>query len=131
MKFLVLIPIALFALACCLPALHWSDNDTMFGMRALAVGWSGIFARVFSWYANVFWTLGLVLILIKKPTPAMIAGLVAIALACTLFRDMHRELPGDEGGVTKIAITQLLPGCYVWFASVVAVPLLALVSRTK
>ncbi|MBZ5601407.1 MAG: hypothetical protein LAO79_03790 [Acidobacteriia bacterium] len=131
MKILILIPVALFALACALPALHWSDNDTMFGLRALAVGWSGIFAGVFAWYANFFWTLALVLILIKRPTPALVAGLIAVAVAVTLFRDMNRELPGDEGGVTKIAITQLLPGCYVWFASLASVPLLAFLSRSK
>lgn len=58
----VLVSVALYVAACCLPALEFRNttnaDDVMWGLRALAVGWSGIFAGVMAWYANPFWLLG-------------------------------------------------------------------------
>lgn len=129
------ISLGLYAVACCLPALEWrkdhSANDVMLGLRALAVGWSGIFAGVLAWYANPLWLLGLLLATLRKPTAATIAGIVAIGIACTVFQDLGRELPGDEGGVTKTAMIRVLPGCYVWLASLVLLPLAAWFQRAR
>jgi hypothetical protein len=35
-----------------------------------------------------------------------------------------RELPGDEGNVTRTAVIRVLPGCYLWMASMAVLPLL-------
>ncbi|MEP6534899.1 MAG: hypothetical protein ABJF23_06265, partial [Bryobacteraceae bacterium] len=120
MKLLLISPV-LFAVACCLPALEFRNsgtpNDVMLGLRALAVGWSGIFAGVFGWYANPFWAFGLLLSGLRKGRAAAVFGVIAMALAATTFSDIGRELPGDEGNVTRTAILRLLPGCYVWMAA--------------
>jgi len=129
--------IGLFIVSCFLPALEWKNQmksvavDVMTGARALAVGWSGIFALVMGWYANVFWLLAMILGWLRRPTASMIAGWIAVALACTVFFDIGRDLPGDEGGVTRTMISRLLPGFFVWMASLLIVPLVQLLPRFR
>ena len=38
----------------------------------------------------------------RKTTPAVIFGIGALGLACTTFSVIGRELPGNEGNVTKM-----------------------------
>src|ERR1700744_3417370 len=122
MKLLILLSGIAYVAACCLPALRWqNDNkgfEIMLGLRALAVGWSGIFAGVLAWFANPFWFLALVLAFFRKPWLGSIAGAIALLIALTVFNVVGRELPGDEGNVTKTRIVAVLPGAYVWFASI-------------
>jgi hypothetical protein len=133
MRSLLLATIVLYVVACCLPALEFKNsdklNDIMLGLRALAVGWSGIFAAVVAWYANPIWLLGVILGLLRKPIPAAIAGVLAVAIGLTTFSLLGRELPGDEGNVTKTMVVRFLPGCYVWMASLIALPITALVQK--
>ena len=135
MRIGLLISLGLFVAACCLPALEWKNssrpNDIMFGLRALAVGWSGIFAEVFAWYANPFWFLGMILLLFRKPGLAALMGIIALAISANTFAVIGRELPGDEGNVTKTTIIGVLPGCYVWMASLATLPLAALLQKIK
>jgi hypothetical protein len=135
MKTGLLASMALFVIACCLPALEWRSTndprDVMLGLRALAVGWSGIFAGVFAWYANPFWMLGLLFGFLRKPVPAALIGLIAIGVSCTTFLAIGQELPGDEGNVTKTTIVRLLPGCYLWMASLVALPAAVLLNSSR
>jgi len=130
---LVFLPLILYVLACWYPALEWTKagtpNDIMLGLRALALGWSGIFAGVFAWYANPLWLAGMILLAFRKPTWALAPALLAIPIAFTVYSDLNRALPGDEGGVTTTTIIKLLPGCYVWFASIVSLPLVAIVEK--
>src|SRR4030095_11120602 len=104
---------------------HNKPNDIMYGLRALAVGWSGIFAWVLAWYANPCWFLSLVLGFFRRPIAAALVGVVAVALAATTFKVVGRELPGDEGNVTRTTVIRLLPGCYLWMASMALLPLAA------
>jgi hypothetical protein len=130
---LLLASIALFLLACGMPALEFKKSngatDVMLGLRALVVGWSGIFAAVTAWYANPFWLLGVTLAHFRKPVFAALAGILAIAIASAVFSIVGRELPGDEGNVTKTTVVKLLPGCYLWLASLVLLPLAALLQK--
>ena len=65
MKILILLSVLTYVVACCLPALQWKNNDKSFeimlGLRALAVGWSGIFAGIVAWFANPLWVAALCL----------------------------------------------------------------------
>ncbi len=135
MKRVLSVSVILFAVACCLPALEFknsrSPHDVMWGMNALVVGWSGILAGVMAWYANPFWVLGLILGLLRKPIPAAVAGVVAILISLSTFSVIGQELPGDEGNVTRTTLLRLLPGCYVWMASLVILPFVALFHRSK
>jgi len=125
----------LFVIACCLPALEWNKagqpNDAMYGLQVLVVGWSGIFAGVIAWYANPLWAFGLFFGALRKPVLTAVVGALAIAIGATTIAWIAKELPADEGGVTKMAIVRLLPGCYVWFASLAVLPIAALLPKTK
>jgi hypothetical protein len=134
MKMILIASVALFVVACCLPALEFRNsngqNDVMFGLRALVVGWSGIFAAVVAWYANPFWLLGVILGFARKPALAALAGVVALGLAASTFAVIGRELPGDEGNVTRTTIVRLLPGCYLWMVSFALLPVAALFHKS-
>ena len=125
--------IALFLVACAMPALEFENNqkerDIMFGLRALVVGWSGVFAAVVSWYANPFYVLGAVLAYFRYPVAAILMGLISFAIAVTVFTVIGRVMPGDEGNVTKTAIIKLLPGCYVWITSLGLLPIAAITQK--
>jgi hypothetical protein len=135
MKIVLRASILLFVIACCLPALEFKNshkpNDLMWGANALVVGWSGIFAGVMAWYANPFWMLGLFFGLIRKPWLAALAGVIAVTIACTTFSYIGRELPGDEGNITRTTIIRVLPGCYIWMASFATLILAALTPKPK
>lgn len=135
MKSGLLVCLGLYAISCCLPALEWrkdqSGPDIMLGLRALAVGWSGLFAGVTAWYANPVWLVGLALLAFRRTNLAAAAGVVALLIGLTVFRDIDRELPGDEGNVTKTAIVRVLPGAYMWFASLAALPVAAWLQRGR
>lgn len=126
------ITLGLYLAACCLPVLDirkGSTPDPMWGANALIVGWSGLFAAVFGWYANPFWFVGMIFAIMRKPRIAALFGVIAIAIACTVFTDFGRILPADEGNVTKMRIVGLLPGAYLWFASLLSLPVTAFLAR--
>jgi hypothetical protein len=129
-RLILIASVVLFAIACCLPALEFNKSgdakDVLIGINVLAVGWSGIFAGVFGWYANPVALLALGLGFFGKPKWAAIAGLVALLVGCTTFSMFGRDLPADEGGVNHMTLSRTLAGCYVWLASLAVLPLLVL-----
>ena len=133
LSWLLLSSFGLFVLACCLPALEFEKssgpNDTMFGLRALAVGWSGFFAAIFAWFANPLAAISAVFAMMRKPTISLALAIVAVVLAGTTFQLLGRELPADEGNVTKMTVIKLLPGCYVWMTSIALLAVDALFRR--
>ena len=95
MNSLLAISLLLFVVACCLPALefknsHNKPDDVMYGLRALVVGWSGIFAGVYAWYANPCWFAAMILAFFRRPTTATIVAVIAVALATTTFAVVGR-----------------------------------------
>lgn len=123
----LLVAVVPFILACCLPSIEMKKSDEIsLGFHVLAMGWLGLFAGVLGWYANPFWALGVLFAAYRKRIPAILCGLLALPIASTVFSDIGRELPGDEGNVTKTAIVRLLPGAYLWFASLIALPIAAI-----
>ena len=120
MKIVPIVSAGLFIVACCLPALEFTKEnvpEALSGFNVLAVGWSGIFAGIVGWYANPVWLLGLIMAFVDKPKIATGAAVVAFLIGLTTFSLFGRVLPADEGNVTHMTLTKLLPGAYVWFAS--------------
>ncbi|MEP6763801.1 MAG: hypothetical protein ABJB66_05780 [Gemmatimonadaceae bacterium] len=72
---------------------------------------------------------GVVALYFRKPTLAMVFGIIAIAIACSTFSMVGVEYPADEGNVNKTTVLKLLPGFYVWMASLVSLPIAALMHR--
>jgi len=120
-RFAIVISVVLFVAACAVPALEfkrsWGPPEVWRGWEILAFGWSGLFALMLGWLANPVWIASLF-----RPR----VGWIAMAIAATIVIDMHRTLPGDEGGVTTQVISRLLPGFYLWMASLLTLPLFAL-----
>lgn len=133
MKPLLWVSPALYAVACCLPAMTFTDPtkgvDVMLGLRALTVGWSGIFAGITAWYANPFWLGGMLLLYFRKPVPALVCGVLAVAIAVSTFTLVGRILPADDGNVNKMTVLSIGPGAYVWLVSLVVLPIAALVQK--
>src|SRR5260370_24726899 len=113
MKSALVVSLLLFVTACSLPALEFnnskSPHDVMWGANALGVGWSGIFAGVFAWYANLFWLIGMILGIRRKPKPAVVVGVIAVAIACSTFAVIGQHFPADEGKTTHITLLLPLP----------------------
>jgi hypothetical protein len=135
MKIVLLASVILFVVACCIPALHFNKtqggDDMMLGASVLGVGWSGIFAGVYAWYANPIWLLGLIMGFVGKPKFAAILGLVALVIGFTTFMVIGKMLPADEGGSNQMTLVKTLAGCYVWLASLAALPLVLFFPRMK
>lgn len=124
---------ALFVLACALPCLELliSDGktDIMLGLRALAVGWSGIFAGITAWYANPVWLLGVVMGFWGKPLVGIFAGAFAVVIGMSTRSVVGRELPADEGNVKKMTLVRVHRGYHVWLASFVVLVVVSLLQR--
>jgi hypothetical protein len=135
MKIVLVSSVVLFVAACCIPALQFNKSqggdDMMLGANVLGVGWSGIFAGVYAWYANPVWLLGLIMGLVGKPRVAAICGLAALAIGFTTFAVIGKMLPADEGGSNQMTLVKTLAGCYVWLASLAALPLVVFFPRVK
>lgn len=126
----LVVPLGLFVLSCCLPSLQMAkDNEVNFGIHTVAFGWLGVFAGVMGWYANPLWGIGVLFSALRKRIPAIMFGVLAIPVALTVFNDIGRQLPADEGNVTKTAIVRLLPGAYLWLISLISLPIAAFLRK--
>jgi hypothetical protein len=79
MKKPLLLSVALFEIACCLPALAFKQNqggdDVAFELGMLVGGW----------YANPFWALGLLLGAFRKRIRAIVCGTLAVPVVLTVL----------------------------------------------
>jgi len=133
MKILLYLSPALFVLSCCLPCLEIKESngkiDIMLGLRALVVGWSGIFAGITAWYGNPIWLLCAALGRWDRSLPGILGGGVAVAIGWTTRWLIGRVLPADEGNVNKMAVVRVLPGFYVWITSLATLSVVSFVQR--
>ena len=95
----------------------------MWGGEALEIGWIGILQGVMTWYANPLWIVGALFTILRVRTVAAIAGILACAVACTIFSLIGRDLVADESGSNYMRVVRLLPGAWAWMASLVVLPL--------
>lgn len=121
----------LFLVACALPCLEFREGngkiDVMLGLRALAVGWSGIFAGITAWYANPVWLLGVAFGFWGNHLVGIFAGAFAVAIGLSTPKVIGRELPADEGNVNKMTLVRVHRGYFVWLASFVSLTVVSLV----
>ncbi len=109
--------LGLFGFALVTPALFFEARDSMLGFVALLIGWLGLFVGQFAWFANLFWGLGLVLLLLGRPKGAIVVIACGVLIALHTFALIGEELPGDEGGVTRMIVSGAGPGTYLWLSS--------------
>lgn len=116
---LSLASLALFLLACALPALqvHYltpSDTDTFFGWQLLFWGWMGPLELQFAWCANLALPIVAFLLLLRLWVPAALVAAAGLLIASDTFAMFFQPtyIPG-----TRIYLTMPLIGFYLWMAS--------------
>lgn len=131
MKSPLLVPVLLYLAACFIPVLDiWKTDhhELMFGGFALVTGWLGLLTGAVAWIANPLFLTGLVLAKGRKPMRAIVPSVAAVVIACTLFRDVGRDLSGE---FAALKIFGLRPGFYCWMASLVALPIAAILQSRR
>jgi hypothetical protein len=131
--------LALFVLACSMPALEWHGVGTdgavfvWSGGYALAIGWLGVLAGQPAWGANPLLVIGWIVLAFslraggygsnrRLSMAALVCAMVALPLSAgTLLLFSHPILLGDSPDL--FVVDQLRPGAYVWWLSMIALAL--------
>lgn len=124
---LLQLSLALYVIACLLPALAFRDGgtdpavyrlDVQSGGQVLGMGWMGAFIGLWGWYANPFWAVAVLLLWRQRRTAARLCALFAVvASAATFSLQPGRSIPADEANVKKLYFESFRAGCYVWLAA--------------
>jgi hypothetical protein len=115
---LVSVSFGLFLVACLLPALVFSGADEAWpGYGVLFVGWMGVGAGQFGWFANPVYGLALLLVMFRRYVAAAVVAAVAFVVALHTLSLFVSEIPADEGGVATHHLVTLHAGFYVWMAA--------------
>lgn len=108
--------LATYALSLVLPGFVTQSDDpssaNWLGYFILGIGWLGMFASQFAWYANLLFLAAAIAARFKGP--AVGAGLAALAFALGLQSFMFHDFPLDEGGARTAVVDHLANGFYVW-----------------
>jgi hypothetical protein len=132
-RLLVIAPSVLcFVAACATPALvlDGKEHTVMFGAQALLEGPLAVLIGQLSWLANPLWLLATLLVLLSRFKGATAVSLAAFAVANHAWALFGREIPGDEGGVTKLYLTSIHLGFYLWLLSFLILATGAAIART-
>ena len=100
--------------------MRFDTGESWFGVRLLALGWSGFFVGQFAWFANFLLFTAWAALYCRARKVAFGFAIVALLLASQTWALFGQQLPADEGGVNHFMLTAFLPGCYVWMASMAA-----------
>ena len=135
------ISILLYLIACCCPALELQTMTgqplttvgrvSMYGFQILLKGFLGIFWGIIAWFANPLWVLALLLVFFKRVKAALVVSLVSLAIAFTSFLAIGKDLATWKSDVYHQVIGDLLPGCFLWMASLAGVPLACWLKMTN
>jgi len=114
---------AVFAVACALPALTFQTTSgveqTWFGGMIFFIGWMGALVGQFGWFANLLLLGSWISAGFRWRPGAFLFAAGALLLAAQSFALFGKAIPADEGGFNKLTLTHLMPGFYVWVASIV------------
>ncbi len=83
----------------------------------------GIFFGIIAWFANPLWVVALLLISSKCVKAALAVSLAAFGISCTSFLAIGKDLAVWESDMYHQHPSALLPGCFLWIASLAVVPL--------
>lgn len=128
------ISLLVYVLACCCPALEMATTttrepltpvtyQTMWGFQLLMMGYMGIAYGIISWFANPLWGVALLLVLLKWMKAALAVSLASVVISLTSFWVIGKDLYVWESDIYHQHVSAALPGCFLWMASLVLVPL--------
>src|SRR5437762_1072573 len=125
---LVVVSVACWIAACCLPALNVvgraktrGESTTMRGSLAFINAFFAMFDRQYAWMANPLGILAAFLVAVRMHWPARIAAVLAVLVTQQTWKLVGTEIIGDEGGVTRYLVTSLGLGFYLWVLSFVLI----------
>jgi hypothetical protein len=127
------ISLLLYLIACCTPALELTTtarehltpvtHETMWGFQLLLRGFIGVFFGIIAWFANPLWAVALLLVSVKWVKAAMAVSLASLVISFTSFLAIGKDLAVWESDIYHQHPSALLPGCFLWMASLALVPL--------
>jgi len=128
------ISLLLYVIACCSPALELTltttrqnltpvTHETLWGVQLLLRGFMGIFFGIIAWFANPLWAVALLLVSFKWVKTALAVSLGSLVIAFTTFLAIGKDLAVWESDIYHQRLSALLPGCFLWMASLAVVPL--------
>lgn len=125
--------LVLFLAACYLPALEFRRNEAgreiWSGGQCLAIGWLGLLAVQFAWLANAWLLLAAVFLLQRRRRDCIISVVLALVFSMHVWVLFNGSVPGDEANVSKLFLTRLREGTYLWQASMVVMLVGAIVAK--
>jgi hypothetical protein len=129
--------VVVYLVACCCPALtfdnYYSGNstpqstDTWFGWTALFLGWLGMLVGSVAWLANFVLGLTLIFLMCGLRWATLISSAATLLLSLDFFPIFSANIPADEGGVGRAVLRPPGVGVWLWFASLAAAFIGALV----
>jgi hypothetical protein len=122
-----------YLVACCVPALELTTTSPenlipvahakMWGFQLLLRGFMGVFTGTIGWFANPLWAVALLLVFFKRLKAALFVSLLSVAIALSSITVIGRDLAVWESDPYHQRVSALLPGFFVWIASLALVPL--------
>jgi hypothetical protein len=113
-KLALYIPIALYFLSLCLPAIVY-DRGVDFGYTILLNGWLGFFVSMYAWYANPIGIFSFGCMRHGKYKTGAVSAIVAMVIGLRALTFKQKLL--DEGGLNVWHVQYLAVGYYVWEGS--------------
>jgi hypothetical protein len=119
------VSLLLLVVACATPALvfrrNGTDDETWFGIHALAFGWMGVLIGQLAWFANIVAPIAVLCMLFRRWIVASVLTLIALVLAANTLLLFAQEIPADEAGVNKLVFEYPHVGFVFWIASIFVV----------
>lgn len=101
-----------------------SDLNDVYAMRGIELTFFGIIGLLFlqipaiGWFANPLYWLCCITFMMQRYGFSAIAGITAILIGFGgTFSAFWFNLPADSGGVSELALNQLLLGFWLWLAA--------------
>lgn len=132
--FWLLASLALFGLACLMPAIEFEkirggERDWQWGIGLALIGWIAILVSQFGWYANLPLALGWLFLTLRSTRAAAICGAVALVIALHTIHLMYRSFAAGDDHTSISTVSRLGPGFFLWLGSMVVLMVGAVVSQ--
>lgn len=115
-----------------------SDPSNVYAMKGIELTFFGIIGLLFlqipaiGWFANPLYWLCCITFMMKRYRFSAIAGVVAILIGFGgTFSAFWFNLPADSGGVSELALNQLLLGFWLWLATPGLIALVSIIGLLK
>jgi hypothetical protein len=128
------VSLLLFAAAVSTPALVFrgtNGGQTMFGWEVLLLGALGMLIGQFAWCANPILLVGLITVVFRQRRLSRVIVAIALFVSANTALLLVQAVPADEGGVNSLYLQYFHVGTWLWFASIAAMGVAAMLIPKK